>query len=78
VFDGFTSIRLELVSRYTLSLIFPSVLALAVMGLSLFLRGFHGVVLPYVVSPFHVWVLSVIGVLDCFGKIHLMHVLHTV
>lgn len=65
-------------SRYTLSVIFTSVIALAIMGLSLFLRGFYGFVLPYVVSSLHAWVLSVSGVLDSFGKNHLMHVLHTV
>ena len=68
VFDGLTSIRLRLVLLpYVLSLS-PSMLALAVMGLSLFLRGFQGLVFPYVVSSLHAWVLFVSRVLILFGK----------
>ena len=58
--------------------VFPSIRDLAVMGLSLFLREFYGLVLPYPISSLHAWVLSASRVLDSFWKIHLMRVLHTV
>ena len=65
-------------SRYTLSVIFPSVIALAVMGLLVVLRGFQVLYLPYLMSCHCSGFAYLSGVLDCFGEIHLMHVLHTV
>lgn len=65
-------------SRYTLSLISLSIRDLDALGLSLFLRGFQALYLPYLISSFQAWVLSICGDLDCFWEIHVMQVLHTV